>query len=247
MDIPAIAAGLVLAGVHVVTPGLRFLKGVPRSTWLSVAGGVSVAYVFVHLLPGLAEGQRQLEEAVPAPAALAERSVYLVALAGLAVFHGLERLAKVSRARARGGDRSVDPEAATSAGVFWIHMASFTVYNALVGYLLLHQEAGTGAGLLLFVVAMALHFVVTDFGMEEHHQHRYRRVGRWIMAAAVVAGVAAGAAVAVHEAAVAALGAFLAGGVILNILKEEVPTERESRFWAFATGIVTYSALLVAA
>ncbi len=48
-------AALVL--VHAATPSLRFLNGSPRSVWLSAAGGVSVAYVFVHFMPELAESR----------------------------------------------------------------------------------------------------------------------------------------------------------------------------------------------
>jgi hypothetical protein len=33
--------------------------------------------------------------------------------------------------------------------------------------------------------------------------------------------------------------------VILNVLKEEVPSERQSRFWAFALGMAGYAALLL--
>ncbi|WP_267354083.1 MULTISPECIES: hypothetical protein [unclassified Methylobacterium] len=50
----------------------------------------------------------------------------------------------------------------------------------------------------------------------------------------------------VSDAAIAALTAFLGGGVILNVLKEEVPSERQSRFWAFAAGGAGYSVLLLA-
>lgn len=45
--------------------------------------------------------------------------------------------------------------------------------------------------------------------------------------------------------ALAVLIAFLAGGVVLNVLKEELPEERESRFWAFAIGTALYAALLL--
>jgi hypothetical protein len=38
----------------------------------------------------------------------------------------------------------------------------------------------------------------------------------------------------------------MAGGVILNVLKEELPEERQSKFWAFALGAAIYAALLVA-
>lgn len=45
--------------------------------------------------------------------------------------------------------------------------------------------------------------------------------------------------------ALAILFAFLAGGVILNVIKEEVPAERESRFSAFALGAVGYAGVLL--
>ncbi len=61
-----------------------------------------------------------------------------------------------------------------------------------------------------------------------------------------MAGWAFGLATRVHEAAIATLVAFLAGGVILNVLKEEVPKERQSRFGAFAAGLAAYAAVLLA-
>ncbi len=33
--------------------------------------------------------------------------------------------------------------------------------------------------------------------------------------------------------------------MILNVLKEELPAERESRFWPFAFGATAYAALLL--
>jgi hypothetical protein len=247
--LPAVAAALVLSLVHIVTPALRFLEGTPRSAWLSVSGGVSVAYVFVHLLPELAEGQEHLNLTHELGTGFAERHVYLVALAGLAIFYGLERLAKASRGeRTEGGpgrSTGVAPESSTSARVFWIHMASFGVYNALIGYLLLHRERSTLKSLLFFALAMALHFVVTDYGLTEDHKVRYRRVGRWVLIGAVFTGLAVGYATEISRTAIAVLVAFLAGGVILNVLKEEVPTERQSRFWPFAIGMAAYAGLLL--
>jgi hypothetical protein len=37
------------------------------------------------------------------------------------------------------------------------------------------------------------------------------------------------------------------GGIILNVLKEELPEERKSRFLPFAGGVVGYAVLLVLA
>jgi hypothetical protein len=44
----------------------------------------------------------------------------------------------------------------------------------------------------------------------------------------------------------AVLFAFLGGVVILNVIKEELPQEQESLFWAFALGAALYTALLLA-
>lgn len=233
------AVGLALA--HLLSRKLRFLDGSPRSIWLSLAGGVSVAYVFVHLLPELAESQEVIAETLEESLAFIERHVYLVALLGLAVFYGLERAA----IRSRNQTREAQGEDSAGAGVFWLHIASFSVYNALIGYLLLHRiERGVG-NMILFATAMLLHFVVNDYGLREHHKEAYTRLGRWTLAAAVLLGWVLGLGVEIAEAAIAVLIGFLAGGIVLNVLNEELPQERKSRFWAFAAGASTYAVLLL--
>lgn len=238
-SLPAVAG---LAAVHLFSGRLRFLDATPRSVWLSVAGGVSVAYVFVHLLPELGEGQEVIADAVGEELAFVEAHVYLVALLGLAAFHGLERAARSSRRRKlRAGE-----EDATSPAVFWLHAGSFAIYNALIGYLLIHRIDSGPESLLLFFIAMALHFLVNDRGLREHHKDLYGRLGRWLLAGAVLIGWIVGFVTEIPEAAIAVLVAFLAGGVILNVLKEELPEERESRFRAFVSGTIPCAALLLA-
>ena len=233
---PLLALGLAV--VHLFAGRLWFLDGVPRSRGLSFAGGVSVAYVFVHLFPEIQEAGAAIHESELGPLALfTEHHVYLVALTGFVVFYGLERLAQGAGGRREDSDPNPD--------VFWLHIGSFGAYNALVGYLLLHREEAGLTSLLLFFVAMALHFVVNDHGLREHHGVLYRRRGRWVLAAAVLLGTVVGLAVAVPEGILAVLFAFLAGGVVLNVIKEELPEERESRFPAFAVGTAGYAALLL--
>jgi zinc transporter ZupT len=239
----ALIAVIALTLVHLFAGKLRFLEGTPRSAWLSGAGGVSVAYVFVHLLPDLGEVQEAITEAVNEQLGVLEHHVYLIALVGLVVFYGLERAAATSRKRQHRTEGQDTP----SQGVFWAHVASFAAYNALVGYLI-HQR-GEGGGvqeLILFAVAMGLHFVVTDYGLREHYKHAYHRIARWVLSAAVVLGWVIGLTGEIHEAVLAVLLAFLAGGVILNVLKEELPEKRESRLWAFLVGAAAYAALLLA-
>lgn len=234
-----LAVGLAL--VHLFSGQLRFLEQTPRSIWLSMGSGVSVAYVFVHILPDLSEAQQTIGDVAEGGLGFLEHHVYLVALLGLGMFYGLERTAILSRQRnqeAGNGD-------ITEAEVFWLHIASFAAYNALIGYLLLHREESSILNLLLFSVAMALHFVVNDKGLRENHKHIYDRVGRWILASAVILGWVIGYGTKIPEAAIALLFSFLAGGIVLNALKEELPEQRQSRFWAFSLGAAIYAALLV--
>ncbi len=232
-------AALLLASVHLLCARLRVLGRQPRSRWLSFAGGVAVAYVFLHLLPEIAHGQRLIDERATGPLAFLESHAYLLALAGLVAFYGVERLAKRHRRRIVTGARP-------SIAVFWLHIASFAAYNALTGYLLLHREEAGLGNLAWFTAAMAMHFLVNDFGLQSDHRERYDHKGRWLLAAALLLGWALGLLIEISDVAISAWLALLAGGVILNVLKEELPAERDSRFSAFVVGAGGYALVLLA-
>lgn len=224
-----LAVGAVLALVHVVSPRLLWLDRTPRSVWLSAAGGVSVAYVFVHLLPELAHLNEETAGEGPA--------LYLGAMAGFTLFYGLEQLI---RDHARH-----DASTTTPPGVFWLHLGSFAIYNSLIGHLLDEQARQEGpTGLLLYAAAMVLHFVVNDRALVAHHGRRYLARGRWVLAGAALVGVGSGFVLTLPQLALSVCFALLAGSVVLNVIKEELPEERDSRFWAFAAGGGLYSGLL---
>ncbi|WP_135534106.1 hypothetical protein [Halostella pelagica] len=247
---------LALAAVHAGAGYVRFSAVVPRDGWLSFGGGVSVAYVFVHVLPELGAGQVIIAEAEHTLVDYLAHHAYLMALVGFTLFHGLERWA----VRVRGFDGEVDddgePAPDESSGiregevsewgtpVFWAHMLSYGLLNALVGYLLAGRATG-GDNAVLFAVAMGFHFVVNDDSLRRHHSDAYDRLGRWILAAAVVGGWMLSMVVHVHHAVVMGAFAFVSGGVILNVIKEELPSERESQFGYFLVGATAYAALLV--
>lgn len=246
-----IAAGLAL--VHLFGMHLKLLDVIPRSRWLSLAGGASVAYVFVHLLPELQAGQQHVEQLDRDFLNYLEHHVYLMALIGFATFYGIERMALlVTRRDGQAQTGAANEKAARQvplkpAGVFWLHIGTFGVYNMLIGYLLLHRETSGTQSLIFFSLAMGLHMLVNDHGLRDHHRHRYDRIGRWLLAAAILAGWALGMMFRMPDGAIAALFGLLGGAIILNVIKEELPNERQSTFWAFCLGAALYAALLLAA
>lgn len=229
--------GFVL--IHLFSRKMKFMNAVPRSRFLSLAGGISVAYVFLHLLPELGQFQNELEGQVENSAwAFIESHIYIVAMIGLAIFYGLEVMVKQSKKR-----KEENPE--SGAGVFWIHIISFMFYNSLIGYLLVHDESDRSWGTFFFFIAMGLHFITNDKSLSSSHEKDYDRFGRWLLTAAVVIGWLTGIFVEVSDMAVSFLVALLAGGIILNVMKEELPEERESSFLPFVVGMISYSLLLI--
>ena len=232
-----IAAGLftaALATVHVLSGRWRVADPAKRRRWLSAAGGASVSYVFVLLLPEVSDaalfvGERQGE------AFLAEQAVYLLALAGFVGSYGVEVF--VTRRR------SVDVE--SSSVVFWGHVAVFALYSGLISYLLFHQEVPGVLSLFFYAFAMALHFAVTDYGLRRHHGEAFDRAGRWLLAGATLAGGLVGLVVEVDGLPLSMLFGFVAGAIVLNVVKEELPELDQSRFSAFAAGALAYSVVLV--
>ncbi|RFA26980.1 hypothetical protein CAI21_15560 [Alkalilimnicola ehrlichii] len=231
-------AASLLALVHIFAGHLRaHIGGIPRSGWLSMASGASVAYVFLFLLPELAHSEATLANLFNDSNWLQSDHAYLAALIGLAVFYGLERMTCVSR-------RKQTPDQPLPG--FWVHIGLFVLYNALIGYLLLEQlQEEAVAGLAIYTSAMMLHFLVNDYGLRHHFPRGQSSYGRWLLAASALGGWTLSMLVQVNEAVLAVFLAFIAGAVILNTLKEELPAERESRFSAFLLGAFLYALLLL--
>lgn len=197
----------------------------------------------MHIFPELHEAHRTINDQWQ-ESLLASHYVYLLSLCGITVFYGLERVVKTAR-HDRATENEGEAETRTGLPVFWLHIFSFGIYNALIAYLLVHREDQTLRSLIFFTIAIGFHFLANDFALADDHKETYHRWGRWVLAMAILIGWGLGLWVTVDETILGALFAFLAGGIILNVLKEELPEGRLSRFGPFALGAAIYSGLLV--
>ncbi|TLS36606.1 hypothetical protein [Pseudalkalibacillus caeni] len=233
---------LFLVVVHLLAQYIHVIDSISKKRVLSIAGGVSVAYVFIHILPEFKHHQEAIEQQAEWLSFL-EHHVYMTSMLGLIIFYGLEKAVKHSKKKYKEEYGENKP----SPGAFWVHMSSFFVYNALIGYLLVHREGEGGwVNLLLYSIAMGLHFFVVDYSLRTHHKDRYTNKGRWILSIALLVGWGVGALTEIPDPMLALLFAFLSGAIILNVLKEELPEERQSSYWSFALGAAGYMILLIA-
>ena len=242
MSGPGVALAVGLAFIHAFVSKFNVFSFIPEFRWMSFAGGVSIGYVFLEIFPELSHAQEAIEHSEIPFVAYLENHVYMLSLLGLLVFYGLDILALKSRQY----NRVKNNQDQTQHVVFWIHITAFAVLNAIVGYLLQELAAHTLLRCLLFFGAIALHFFIVDHGLREHHQAPYDKYGRWLLTAAIIVGAIAGQSqLHFSEVGVLVIWSFLAGSIILNILKRELPDEQQSCFWSFTTGTALYTTLLL--
>lgn len=203
--------------------------------WLSFSSGAAAAYVFLYVLPiinGMSSELASDDGRWPNG-----EWIFVAALFGTATFRVVEIYTRRvdDRTNPRGDPR------------FWVHIAAFGLYNLLVGALFVVKPYATAVDALVYQSALVLHFAAIDISLRARHPRTYDRMGRWIMAVSVAAGWAIGHLGLTHPLATGLAFSFLAGGMILNVLKEEF-SETESRDLApFVAGVVLFSTLFLAA
>ncbi|MEM9567327.1 MAG: hypothetical protein AAF974_03385 [Cyanobacteria bacterium P01_E01_bin.34] len=235
------ALALGLSFIHAFLSRVQWLYSMPKRPWISLSAGISVAYIFLHVFPELSHAQMELDHSELAWAAYLENHVYLLALVGLAIFYGLESLALRAR-RHRSKTIGMD---STDSFSYWIHIGSFALYNGILGYLFRESADHGLAQCFLLFVTLGLHFLVSDVSLREHHKQSYDTLGRWILAMAIMLGWAIGLMLHLDAAGVAIVWSVVAGGVILNALKEELPENSSGDFRFFSLGAIVYTALLL--
>lgn len=209
--------------------------------WLSFSGGISVSYVFIHIFPELSNAQSYISKIDNPIVDFFDYHIYLISLIGFILFYGLDSAARISKAN----NVKKNNKDYAEGNVFLVHLISFAIYNFQIGYFLLHRETPGLQSLIFFFIAMATHIMVNDNSLRNHFKHNYLSNGRWILSAAVLSGWICGIFFDVSKLVLDIMFAFIAGGMILNIIKEELPDERQSKFFGFATGCAVYSLLLL--
>jgi uncharacterized membrane protein AbrB (regulator of aidB expression) len=225
---------LTLIGVIFFTRRLQqLLHNIPQRYWLSLGGGISLAYVFTAFLAEVTELQQHLMPLeVPVLGYLIEH-IHLLMLLGIVTVYGLEGLAQSSKQKALLHPR-----------IFSVHIGFFTLYSVILGYLLRHtvQE---WLSCLLLTIALAIHLSIVCKDLFEHHPHLFQHQGRWLLIGSLFVGWLMGQRAILPEIALAASIAFVAGVLIFQVLKHELP-ETEGHFGAFLAGVVGFGSLLVA-
>lgn len=218
----ALGASLLLALIHLPRLPLFAHSQASYATLASFSGGVSLAYVVLHLLLELFEsGRRPVHGVLPFGPDPAE-SLMLVLFAALVIFFVLHQVVERAPASPLAHRMLVLPH---------------VLYNAVVGGALLGEETHQGPlNLLLFLMALGLHMLVNDYQLTQRLSPERRRSWRLALAVAPVVGCVIGLLPGIPSDIFYVLLAIIVGSSVLSVLQRELPAPEDTRVGAFLAG-----------
>jgi hypothetical protein len=226
----ALAGSIALAGVHALTPLLAHMSRHYQAQLGSFSSGAGLAYVFLYMLFELARfGAPRIHALLPlGPEPL--ESLFILLLGSLVAHYLLQE-----RLHATPGLASDYPAFA----------ASFLVYNFLAGAGMVEQAEGGELYLAFYVAAIGLHLLFNDLFLTHLDPGGHHPRWRIALAAMPLVGWVPAAFGALSEGVQYAMLTVVAGGTIINIMREEMPSPRRVRVVAFLAGVLLYAGLIV--
>lgn len=233
----ALLATLILMFFHYVAPLLKKYLSDKSRAFTSFTGGMAVSYVFLDMLPNLVEYNKPIGEYLIAHQALTpftEVSIYIAALFGFVIYYGIEIHAIKDQENGKGYNQII----------YNLHLAMFCLYNFLITYTMGLRAQLSIAGTLLFTLAMAFHFIITDKKFSRLYPYKFTHTGRFILMLFLFIGwICTIIFDPVNVLFAAFMLAFLAGSILLNVFREELPDAKAVNFHAFTLGVLLISLL----
>ena len=205
---------LVLGAAHIVAPRVKGLVKYPERQQ-AFGGGLSVAYVFLHLIPSL-----DASDSVVGP------RIYFVALLGFVVFYGL--------------DVMFQPPKHAHPTKYHAYLSTFFLYDGLLVFTLGLNLPPTPILTLVFALSLALDVLNTDLEMQDDFGERFVKRGRWVLLAGVALGYGLSLVRRPDPAVIDLVTAGLAGFMMFHTNNEVFPVSRNNKFPAFLAGVLVF-------
>jgi hypothetical protein len=229
-------AAIFLVGQH-FHPLRRFIRD--RRSVLSFTAGMSLAYVFVRMMPELNEARELLLESADSRWLPYEGvAIYFLALLGFLGSYGLDHRREGHAAPAGESGGEGDGQSA-------MHLGGTAAYVAMMSYLLVRSAGESVPATVGFALAFGGHFLALDHSLFHRFRDDYLRRGRWRLAASCLVGWLLGLLLVLPPLALALLLAFISGGVIMTNALMELSEGKDGRFAAFVWGALIYGLMLI--
>jgi hypothetical protein len=214
------ALALILSVVDFITEGLFLRESQWKMKFISASAGVSVAYIFLILLPEIYTGAMQVS-----------RVLFLSVLFGFGIFHLIEKYIR---------QNFTGPALRKEHKL--IHSSTSFFYFFVVGFILvkLSQPSNPLPGILLFIPIL-LHIVIDSLPRRTTNKHHLRAIS----ASAPFIGSLFALVIDMGVAGNTALLGIVGGALLYTVVRESLPRERQGKPLYFLTGLLAYTVFIL--
>lgn len=214
-----LALAVVLSIIDFLTEGIFFNRGKIKEVVVSLAGGVSAAYIFLALLPLLYSG-----------VAVLSKFLFVFVLLGFAAYYLIEKMIYQHT-----------PREQIVHKIKVEHSVTLFFYHVIIGLeLVALTKFDLFAGLLFFFPVM-LHLIVDALP----HQATKNVVRKLLLTSGSVFGALFALLVEIPQTVHFALLGLMTGLLLFLEIREVIPQRRRGRAEFFVLGMVGYGALII--
>lgn len=223
-------AVMLFAFVHLFAQHAQRFNYDFRRRFLSIGSGIAIAYVFIDIMPKISKFERIVNSAIKPLFPYFERHVYVMALCGFLLFFIVDRSKNL-----------LDNKPA----FLYLTIGSYALFNLFIGYAVADADNPEVRPLVLFTIAIGLHYFANDYSLSETLGSAYDHAAKWILVSFLIFGWLLGFVFELHPAAVGLISAFIGGGVIMNVTRHELPEMRPHSLSAFLLAAAGYTVILL--
>lgn len=209
---------IVLALLSQYSDHVRLRKIISKHGLMAFAAGLSIAYLFLTLLPQSLEIQPELR-----------RTLFMFMLVGFAVFR-LGEVYAYRHATGRKRRRELKLE----------HNIAFAIYHFIIGISLvffLEQSLRQG---ILFFVPIAVHIAATTAAFSRLHGKRTRQAPHLLASVAPILGVVVALYVVLSQQVLVGIVGVVIGALFYLVIKELLPSRGRGDPKWFVIGIILF-------
>lgn len=219
----ALGMGLILAVVHYFSDRFELKDPALRDKTVSFVAGISITYIFLHLMPKVYEGISSLYEAL-----------FLFILAGFACFHLIEKHIYQHSSKEKLHMKLKEG-----------HSAMFFLYHFAIGILLVQLLSISVVGGILFFIPVLFHTAVSSASLKGIHVSiRERILIKAVLSLSTLFGVILVYFFAVPPHVLYALLGFIMGSMLYVVIRDSMPRETGGKAVYFVMGIVVYAVII---
>lgn len=223
---------LLMAAVYILYPGFEKAASAYQHLWIPFTGGVAIGYVFLYLLPKLSDYTDSIRvEGVQGIREILDYRVYLYGLLGFVFYYFVDQY------KAQKNRKQIGPKILLGSGFF--------IYSLLTGYILANWSRPGLIPVFLAGSILTLHLLGVNHQVRKWHRRVFDDYFRWLFAIALIIGWGAGIFLDIPREMEIVVTGMLAGGIITNIMNEEIPNRDPYKIVPFIAGVVLITIVAV--